>query len=71
MVLPLVSEAKGQLFKNIQGRYFIYLPITLEEDSMFPLSLKPDSSIRIKLSFNTEKKQLIVEKWSTDLEKTQ
>jgi len=58
----LVSEAKGRIFKNAQGRYFIYLPIGLAEDTLFPFSLKPDSKIYVKISVNTAKKQLIVEK---------
>ena len=65
----MVSEAKGRIFKNTLGRYFIYLPIGLAEDSMFPFPLKPDSKIRVKISFNPAKKQLLVEKWSTDSKK--
>jgi hypothetical protein len=69
--MTLVSEGKGRIFKNTQCRYFIYLPTTLAEDSMFPLPLKPDSGIHVKISFNPAKKQLIVEKWSADPGKTE
>jgi hypothetical protein len=64
----LVSEARGRLFKNPQKHYFIYLPLTLAEDSMFPISLKAESSIPVKISFDTAKKKLIVEKWTSDSE---
>ena len=64
----MVSEAKGRLFKNTQSHYFIYLPLTLAEDSMFPLPIKAEPSIPVKISFDTAKKQIIVEKWSKDAE---
>jgi len=67
-VIQLVSEARGRLFKNTQSHYFIYLPLTLAEDSMFPISLKAEVSIPVKISFDTAKKQLIVEKWTADSE---
>jgi hypothetical protein len=67
-VIQLVSEARGRLFKNTQSHYFIYLPVTLAEDSMFPFSLKAELSIPVKISFDTAKKQVIVEKWSKDAE---
>jgi hypothetical protein len=69
-VLLFVSEAKGRLFKNTQGRYFIYLPKTLAEDSLFPFPLKPDSKMHVKLSFSHAKKQVLVKKWSADSDKT-
>jgi hypothetical protein len=65
-VIQLVSEAKGRLFKNTQSHYFIYLPLTLAEDSMFPISLKEELSVPVKISFDNAKKQLIVKKWTAD-----
>ena len=67
-MIQLVSEAKGRLFKNTQNHYFIYLPLTLAEDSMFPISLKAELSVPIKISFDTAKKQIIIEKWEKDAE---
>jgi hypothetical protein len=69
--MSLVSEGKGRYFKNTQDRHFIYLPSTLAEDSMFPFALKPDSKVHVRISFNSANKQLLVEKWIANSEKTQ
>jgi hypothetical protein len=45
------------------------VPLGVAEDGMFPLQLKPDSSIPVKIIFNTINKQLVVEKLSLDSEK--
>jgi hypothetical protein len=66
----LVSEAKGRFYKNSQEHYFVYVPLGVAEDSLFPLQLRPDSSIPVKVIFNAEKKQLIIEKWTASSEKT-
>ena len=66
----MVSKGKGRYFKNTQNRHFIYLPSTFAEDSMFPFPLKTDSKVHVKVSFNNEKKQMLIEKWNTDSGKT-
>ena len=45
----MVSEGKARLFKNSQGRYLIYLPVDLAQDSMFPF--KVSDSMYIKVGF--------------------
>lgn len=35
----MVKEGKGRLFKRKDGKYFIYVPVALAEDSMFPFLL--------------------------------
>jgi hypothetical protein len=69
-VIHLVSEGKGRYFRNTQNRHFIYLPSKLAEDSMFPFPLKLDSKVHVKISFNNEKKQLLIEEWNTNSDKT-
>jgi hypothetical protein len=58
----MVSEAKGRLFRRKDGKYLIYLPKDLAEDSMFPF--KGSDSIYVKVSFAPGgSKNLLVEKW--------
>ena len=57
----MVSEGRGRLFKRKDGKYLIYLPKDLAEDSMFPF--KGSDSIFIKVSFKLNGGNLIVEKW--------
>ena len=57
-----VSEAKGRLFRRTDGKYLIYLPVYLAEDSMFPF--KGSDSILVKVSFRPGgDKRLVVEEW--------
>lgn len=60
----MVNEGKARLFKNSQGRYLIYLPVDLAEDSMFPL--KVNSSMYVRVGFKMGEKTLIVSKWEKD-----
>jgi hypothetical protein len=58
----MVSEGKGRIFKRKDGKYLIYLPKGLAEDSMFPF--KGAESIFVKISFQIgEKTKILVEKW--------
>jgi hypothetical protein len=57
----MVSEGKGRLFKRKDGKFLIYLPKDLAEDSMFPF--KGSDSIFVKISFKLGDNKLIVEKW--------
>ena len=58
----MVSEARGRLFRRKDGKYLIYVPKDLAEDSMFPF--KTDSSVKLKISFKTGDNKLVVEKWN-------
>jgi len=58
-VIPVVSEGKGRLFKRKDGKYLIYVPVDLAEDSMFPFKdYKPTKrgtmSVRVKISFSRQ-----------------
>jgi hypothetical protein len=57
----MVSEGRGRLFRRKDGKYLIYLPKDLAEDSMFPF--KGADSIFVKVSFKLKGDKLMVEKW--------
>ena len=58
----MVSECRGRLFRRKDGKYLIYLPKDLAEDSMFPF--KGADSIFVKVSFKPGGAQkLLVNKW--------
>ncbi len=64
----MVSEGKGRLFKRKDGKYLIYLPLDLAEDSMFPFkdfkkSKRGTDSVRVKVSFKHGENKILVEKW--------
>jgi len=58
----MVSEGRGRFLRTTDGKYYIYVPKDLAEDSMFPF--KVESSVRVKISFKTEDNKVIVEKWN-------
>ena len=58
----MVSEGKGRLFKRKDGKYLVYLPKDLAEDSMFPF--KGGDTVFVKVSFSLGDSRLTVEKWS-------
>jgi len=57
----MVSEGRGRLFRRKDGKYLIYLPKDLAEDSMFPF--KVADSIFVKVSFKLGDNKLIIQKW--------
>lgn len=58
----LVSEGRGRLFKRKDGKYLVYLPKSLAEDSMFPF--KGSDSIFVKVGFKPGgAEKLLVDKW--------
>jgi hypothetical protein len=57
----LVSDGRGRLFRRKDGKYLIYLPKDVAEDSMFPF--KGADSIFVKVSFKLKGDSLLVEKW--------
>jgi hypothetical protein len=57
----MVSEGRGRLFRRKDGKYFIYLPKDLPEDSMFPF--KGADSMLVKVSFKLKGDDLLIEKW--------
>jgi hypothetical protein len=57
----MVSEGRGRLFRRKDGKYLIYLPKDLAEDSMFPF--KGADSIFVKVSFKLRDDKLLIQKW--------
>ncbi len=66
----MVSDGRGRLFRRKDGKYLIYLPKDLAEDSMFPF--KGADSIFVKVSFKVKGGYvLLVEKWVPPPEETE
>jgi len=69
----MVSEGRGRLFRRKDGKYLIYLPKDLCEDSMFPFKdMQPGArggsdSAFVKVSFipaaESIHPRLLIEKW--------
>jgi hypothetical protein len=60
----MVSEANGRLFRRKDGKYLLYVPKGLAEDSMFPFKANPE--VMVKISFKVGDKKLTVEKWKEE-----
>jgi hypothetical protein len=58
----MVNEGRGRIFKRKDGKYLIYLPLDLAEDSMFPF--RGSDSILVKVSFKLGDNKLVIEKWN-------
>ena len=57
----LVSEGVGLIFRRKDGRYFIYLPKGLVENTGFPFPT--EKSLKVKIRFTPSNKKLIIEKY--------
>jgi hypothetical protein len=64
LVASMVTEAKGRIFRRKDGKYLIYVPVKLAEDSMFPFPTK--SGVTVKISFEVGDDKLQVEKWNQE-----
>jgi len=62
----MVSEGRGRLFRRKDGKYLIYVPKDLAEDSMFPF--KGASSIQVKIRFKIGGDKLHIESWKEEEE---
>ncbi|MGB9675657.1 MAG: hypothetical protein ACPL0C_00535 [Candidatus Bathyarchaeales archaeon] len=66
----MVSEGRGRLFRRKDGKYLIYIPKDLAEDSMFPF--KGADSVFVKVSFKVGgEEKLIIERWKEPLPQKQ
>jgi len=60
----MVNEANGTLFRRKDGKYFLYIPVYLAEDSMFPIkATSANPKVRVKISFKAGDNKLTIEKW--------
>ena len=57
----MVSEGKGRLFRRKDGKYLLYVPKDLAEDSMFPFKANP--AVKVNISFKVGDKKITIEKW--------
>ena len=70
----MVNEGRGRLFRRKDGKYLIYVPMKLAEDSMFPFKdlklLRGEGTLstEIKISFKIGDNKVLVEKWKEDSE---
>ena len=55
----MVNEGRGRVFRRKDGKYLIYLPKDLAEDSMFPF--RGVKSVKVKVSFKIGEKKLVIE----------
>jgi len=65
----MVSEGRGRLFRRKDGKYLIYVPLDLCEDSVFPFKIpEADPSVEVKISFRIgdNKKELLIEEWKKE-----
>ena len=60
----MVKEGKARLFKNSQGRYLIYLPVDLAQDSMFPF--KVCDSMHVRVGFKQGDNKLTITEWKEE-----
>ncbi len=53
----------------MDGKYLLYIPVDLAEDSMFPIEATPaNPEVRVKISFKVGDKKLTIEKWKENNE---
>jgi hypothetical protein len=57
----MVSQARGSIFRRTDGKYFIYLPTKLVEDTGFPLPIR-DKATKVLIRFKRGEKKLTIEK---------
>jgi len=63
----MVSDGRGRLFRRKDGKYLVYLPKDLAEDSMFPF--KGSDSIFVKVSFKPSgESRLLIEQWKETMQ---
>jgi hypothetical protein len=54
----MVVEARGRISRRKDGKYFLYLPKHLAEDSAFPFKTKGSVSVRVVIDL--QRKKLLV-----------
>ena len=54
----MVSEARGRLFRRKDGKYLLYIPVDLAEDSMFPIKCMHAYGVDVTLPKSHTEKNL-------------
>jgi len=57
----MVSQARGSIFRRKDGKYFIYLPKALVEDTAFPFIIRKPAT-KMWIHFKPGVKKIIIEK---------
>ncbi len=65
----MVCQGKGRLFRRKDGKYLIYVPLSLAQDSMFPIKTK--SSVKVKIAFKIGDNKLTIEDWNVPEESSE
>jgi len=55
----LVREGVGSIFTRKDGKYFVYLPMSLVKDTEFPFKIT--ETIKVKVRFKPNEKRLVIE----------
>ena len=68
-MMNVMNEGKGRLFRRKDGKYLIYVPVDLAQDSMFPFKEKflGTDSLHVKVSFKPGDNELVIERWNGDV----
>ena len=57
----MVNQARGSIFRRKDGKYFIYLPKALVEDTAFPFIIRKPAT-KMWIHFKPRDKKIIIEK---------
>jgi len=60
--VQFVGVVNEWLAKGKDGKYLIYIPKDLAEDTMFPYN--GEDSVFVKVSFRAGENKLLIEKWN-------
>jgi hypothetical protein len=55
----MVREGIGSIFKRKDGKFFVYLPQGVAEDSGFPFSISSSTKVRVKF---TDDGKIVIER---------
>lgn len=58
----MAATGKARLFRRPDGKYLIYLPVDVAEDSQFPYHLTHENaSVELTVTFDTKARKIILE----------
>ena len=57
----MVNQARGSIFRRTDGKYFIYLPKALVEDTAFPFKIGKQAT-KMWINLKSGDKKLVIEK---------
>jgi len=55
----MANQGVGSIFRRKDGKYFVYLPKDLVEDTSFPFELS--SSVKVRIKVKPGEKKIIIE----------